>query len=220
LRVLLALAVVAGAAAGAWYVVLPEYRPTLRAGERYGIDVSHHQGVIDWPAVARDHISFAYIKGTEGGDHVDRLFADNWRGARAAGLRIGAYHFFTLCSPGETQAANFLGTVPDDTNVLPPAVDLELAGNCGDRPSRDAMIQELDRFLQRVEAATGQQAVLYVGADFDGHYRLSSESGRPLWHRRWYRRPSFDSWLIWQLTGIAHVRGIDGDVDLNIGRFG
>ncbi|HEX2068810.1 MAG TPA: GH25 family lysozyme, partial [Actinomycetota bacterium] len=49
-----------------WFIWLPEYRPTLKAGERYGIDVSHHQGRIDWPRVAADDISFAYIKASEG----------------------------------------------------------------------------------------------------------------------------------------------------------
>jgi lysozyme len=76
------------------------YRPALLPGERYGIDVSHHQGVIDWERVANDGISFAYMKATEGNEFVDERFADNWRGAANAGLDRGAYHYFPLCSPG------------------------------------------------------------------------------------------------------------------------
>ena len=52
---------------------------------------------------------------------------------RAAGLKVGAYHFFTLCRPGAEQAAYFLATVPVDTDLLPPSVDLEYEGNCSVR---------------------------------------------------------------------------------------
>ena len=48
-----------------------------------GIDVSHHQGAIDWTAVAADDVAFAYLKASEGGDHRDRRFAANWRAAFA-----------------------------------------------------------------------------------------------------------------------------------------
>lgn len=63
----------------AWYVVLPGHRPSLRDGERLGIDVSRHQDDIDWPSVAEDGIEFAVIKATEGGDWVDPRFEENWR---------------------------------------------------------------------------------------------------------------------------------------------
>ena len=91
-----------------WFVWVPNWRPALQDGERYGIDVSAHQDAIDWQRVAEDNIRFAYIKATEGGDFVDKRFDENWRGAGAAGLDRGAYHFFTLCTPGEAQARNFL----------------------------------------------------------------------------------------------------------------
>jgi len=54
-----ALGVVAALAAFIWWVALPQYRPGLRAGERYGVDVSSHQGEIDWQRVADDDIDFA-----------------------------------------------------------------------------------------------------------------------------------------------------------------
>lgn len=78
------------------FVWFPDHRPALRVGERYGVDVSNHQGVIEWERVSADGISFAYIKATEGGDHVDAQFYANWRAAATAGLDRGAYHFFTF----------------------------------------------------------------------------------------------------------------------------
>src|SRR5205085_2105212 len=140
-------AVVALVAALVWFVGLPRYRPGLHDGERYGIDVSAHQGRISWSDVARDGISFAYVKATEGADFVDRSFAGNWTGARRVAVERGAYHFFTLCAPGGAQAQNFLRIVPDDADALAPAVDLELKGNCSRRPDAAAVRREVSDFL-------------------------------------------------------------------------
>jgi lysozyme len=201
-----------------WYVWLPGYRPGLEAGERYGVDVSSHQGEIDWDGVAGDGIEFAYIKATEGGDFVDEWFQRNWDGAAEAGLDRGAYHFFTLCRPGAEQAENFLRTLPSDSDALPPAVDLELGGNCSDRPDRAWIERELVAFLAQVETGTGQTVVLYVGDDFESRYHVRDELDRPIWHRRVLIRPDVEGWWIWQVHGYASVAGIDGGADLNIMR--
>jgi lysozyme len=200
---------------------LSVYRPGLAPGETYGIDVSHHQGDIDWPRVARDDIDFAYIKATEGGDFVDDRFASNWRAAGEAGLRRGAYHFFTLCTPGAVQAANFVETVSDDARALAPAVDLELKGNCARRPTRQSVHHELQVFLDAVESATGQRAILYLGQAWDGfetRYQVIDAFDRPLWQRSIALRPR-GGWQVWQLTGVARVDGVRGPVDLNVGRL-
>lgn len=205
-------------AALAWFVAVPNWRPPLRDGESYGIDVASHQGDIDWSAVADDDISFAYIKATEGGDFTDRQFARNWRRAEAVGLDRGAYHFFTLCTSGIAQARHFLATVPADDDALAPAVDLELAGNCSARPTQLEVQRELNDFLDLVEAAWGRPTVLYVGDDWDRAYPTRREGDRPLWHRRILLRPDVDGWTIWQIHGLANLDGIDGPVDLNIAR--
>jgi len=117
-----------------WFFWVPNWRPHLHEGERFGVDVSAHQGVVNWREVAGDNIGFAYIKASEGGDFEDSRFASNWRGAAEAGLARGAYHFFTLCTGGVAQGHHFLSVAPPDHDALPPAVDLELAGNCKNRP--------------------------------------------------------------------------------------
>lgn len=212
------IAILAGLGAWGWFGWLPNYRPALEEGERYGVDVSNHQGEIDWERVAADEMEFAYIKATEGGDFVDDWFARNWEGAGDAGLDLGAYHFFTLCRPGAEQAANFLDVVPRDPGALPPVVDLELAGNCSDRPDREWVERELGAFLDAVESATGQTVVLYVGDDFEGEYHLRDELNRPIWHRRVLLRPDADGWWIWQVHGHASIDGINGGADLNVMR--
>ena len=205
------------AAAAWWFWWVPGWRPPLRDGERYGIDVSAHQGPIDWERVAGDGIDFAYVKATEGGDFVDGRFAENWDGTGTAGLDRGAYHFFTLCTPGDVQARHFLAVAPPAPDALPPAVDLELAGNCASRPPQRAVEAELTRFLLLVENAWGAETVLYVGNDFEERYPGREEMDRPLWLRRFLLRPSED-WWIWQLHGSARVDGVDGGVDLDVMR--
>ena len=219
LVLLAALGIVGLVAVTIWFVVVPRWRPPLGDGETYGIDVSAHQGRIDWAAVASDRISFAYIKATEGGDFVDRRYSANWAGAGEAGLRRGAYHFFTLCRPGEEQARNFLETAPPIRGALPPAVDLELAGNCRARPSPLAITLELNRFLAAVERAWGTEVVLYVGNDYEARYPIRETTSRPVWYRRFLLRPPLGNWAIWQLHGYSQVTGIAGGADLNVGRL-
>jgi lysozyme len=207
-----------GLAAAFWFLFVPNWRPPLGDGERYGVDVSAHQGEIDWAAVAADNIQFAYIKATEGGDFTDEHFTENWTGAADAGLDRGAYHFFTLCRPGSEQAQHFLSVAAPEPDALAPAVDLELAGNCSQRPPQGDIDAEVRAFLDVVERAWGRPAVMYIGDDWESRYPSRDELGRPLWHFRFLRRPNVENWILWQIHGFAHVNGISDGVDLNIMR--
>src|SRR5919106_2541264 len=89
-----------------WFVWVPNWRPPLEQGERYGIDVSAHQDIIDWRRVAADGITFAYIKATEGGDFTDDRFEENWRGAQDTGLDRAP----TITSPCARPARTKLAT--------------------------------------------------------------------------------------------------------------
>ena len=100
-----------------------------------GVDVSHHNGGVDWPRIRAAGYAFAYLKASEGATWRDSTFRRNRAEAERAGLVTGAYHFFTLCRPGLDQARNFADAIgPPAAVSLPPAVDLELGGNCGERP--------------------------------------------------------------------------------------
>jgi len=90
-----------------------------------GIDVSRYTGDVDWQAVKRSGISFAYVKTTEGGDHTDPMFQQHWQQAAAAGVHRGAYHFMYWCRPADEQALFFMVNVPNDPDALPPVLDLE-----------------------------------------------------------------------------------------------
>ena len=213
---LLLLAVLAAAVALAAWWWFREYRPEHDRYPVRGIDVSHHQGVIDWAKVAGDDVAFAYLKATEGGDFRDRAFARNWREARDDGIAVGAYHFFTFCRPGTDQAANFLAVVPVEADALPPAVDLEFGGNCGRTLDGATMRRELDAFLAPVERAYGKLALLYVTPEFLDAYSKQLPA-RALWRRSILRKPDgAASWHVWQYHNRGRVDGIAGPVDLNV----
>ena len=212
-----ACACVVALAIGAWcYRGWRTYRPPVERYPLRGIDVSHHQRAIDWSRVAADDVAFVYVKATEGGDYRDDAFARNWRDARAAGLAVGAYHFFTFCRSGAEQADNFLATVPVEADALPPAVDVEFGGNCGRVPAPDALRREIEAFLAKVEPAYGKRAVLYVTADTLDAYAAALPP-RALWRRSLLREPDpLWQWRVWQYHNRGRVAGIDGPVDLNV----
>lgn len=201
----------------AWFVIVPEHRPALRDDESYGIDVSNHQGLIDWSKVAADHVRFAYVKATEGKTFVDPYFARNWAGAQAVGVRIGAYHFFSLCSSGQDQADAFLRAAPAGREALPPALDLEILGGCADRPSPAAVQIELDAFVERVERAWGERLLIYARSSWTQAYALPIGGDRPQWRTSFFVRPD-NAWAVWQVHYFAEVDGITGRVDLDVVR--
>jgi lysozyme len=205
------------------FIGAPRWTPPRAAYPVQGIDVSAHQGVIDWPRLRGQGVDFAYIKASEGGDFRDKRFARNWGSAGRAGIRRGAYHFFTLCRPGADQAANFLAAVPPDPTALPPAVDLEFLGNCttADRMTPADLRRELSSFLDLIEKRTGQPTLLYLTAEFDEAYRVSASFDRPLWLRRIIREPRFGArrWTLWQASNFRRLDGIEGRVDWNVARL-
>jgi lysozyme len=199
-----------------WFQVVPRYRPDLQPGERYGIDVSNHQGTINWAEVATDDVSLVYMKATEGQDFVDKRFAQNWAGAGEAGIARGAYHFFSLCSPGAAQAANFLRTVPADPQALPPAVDLEYS-TCADRPDNADFQRELKTFIDTVESKVGKPVVLYALPSFTKTYPVAEEyADRDRWVRRLFQRPKQDGWSVWQVSDRGRVKGIGKPTDIDV----
>jgi lysozyme len=184
-----------------------------------GIDVSHHQGDIDWSKIPKDKVKFAYIKSTEGGDFKDKKFQYNLEEALDNGFRAGAYHFFTLCRDGKTQARNFISSVPNNPKLMPPVIDLEFVGNCPVRPTKEDMLKELENFTKLIENHYGKEPILYITYEFYGEYlKDSGFSSYKFWVRDIFKKPNlatFPEWYIWQYADNGTLPGIDGRVDLN-----
>ncbi|WP_434729983.1 glycoside hydrolase family 25 protein [Rhizobium binae] len=196
--------------------------PSLSRYPIQGIDVSHHQGDIDWETVAAQrNVRFAIMKATEGGDHKDSRFAENWQRAGDAGMVRGAYHFFTFCRPGRDQAQNVLATVPKTPGTLPIAVDLEFVGNCDKVPTVEEMTTEVNAFFTELKSTFPEKPIFYVTQEFFDQYLKGNETRFPehyLWLRSVFKEPTQEGcgrWSIWQFADNGTVNGIQGAVDLN-----
>ena len=193
---------------------LPRSSPAPKYGVR-GIDVSHHNGDIDWAQVAQSGISFVYVKASEGGDLSDPRFPANVKGAREAGLKVGAYHFFTFCRPGEDQANLFLSLLRPEPGDLPPAVDVEFVGNCRNPPEPSLVRLELEKWLTLVERAHGRRPIIYSTPDAASAFL--AQLPHPIWMRVMSREPEGD-WTFWQHDAAGTVPGVSGAVDLDVFR--
>lgn len=184
-----------------------------------GIDVSHHQGQIDWRKVHQSGIKFAFIKTTEGLTLKDSMFHTNWSGARAQKLLCGAYHFFRPQFDPESQAQHFLDVLDFDHGELPPTLDVEVNAEV----SPDDLIARAQRWLEVVETELGCQAILYTGSSF---WRTTLKNSNvfaehPLWIAHYTSAPNpivpsaWPRWTFWQYSQTGKVEGIAGNVDLN-----
>lgn len=184
-----------------------------------GIDISHHQGHIRWEELRNENISFVIIKATEGGDYKDPRFATNWTMSKLDGYKTGAYHFYRVCKDGKEQAKNFIETVPNEPDNLPPTVDLEFGGNCKTDKTKEQIIKEVNEFLAILENHYKRRPIIYATHEFYDHYLANQFREYPIWIRDILRRPTLSDkreWSIWQFANRAHLKGIDTYVDLNV----
>jgi lysozyme len=183
-----------------------------------GIDVSHHQGQIDWPAVRQSGICFAFIKSTEALTFTDPMFVSNWEAAKNAGIIRGAYHFFRPQAHPEMQASHFLAQLKNDPGELPPVLDVEVLDGLAPR-------QLLARAKACADAITRTltRPILYTGASFwrDTLEDSAAFAAHPLWiaHHTSALSPTvpnaWSTWTFWQHSQHGCVPGINGHVDLN-----
>ena len=188
----------------------------------HGIDVSRYQKRIDWASVASAGKRFAYIKATEGGDHVDERFLENWVGAQRAGLARGAYHFMYWCRPADQQAAWFRQVVPQDPSALPPVLDLEWhpdSKKCPTRVSKEKALDMARTLLTAMEQHTGKRPIIYTDLNFHRDVLVGELRDYPHWIRSTAAEPREKygdrTWTMWQFTTTGRVPGIVGDVDRN-----
>ncbi|CAM3742524.1 glycoside hydrolase family 25 protein [Mucilaginibacter galii] len=196
----------------------------IRIPTRYhihGIDVSYAQGKINWPkvkAMKEDHIhiTFAFIKATEGLLTVDPYFKRNWREAPKVGIRCGAYHFFRPKKNGLWQARFFLQNVKIESGDLPAVVDIERL----DGVAPAAMRNQLHNFLNHVQTKTHVKPIIYTGLSFYKDYLEGYYDDYPLWiahyNREELKAGANTNWWFWQHSETGKVNGINHAVDFNV----
>lgn len=186
------------------------------ASNRKGIDVSHYQGKIDWRQVARSgNVTYVYIKATEGASLVDNTYRTNLAGARAAGLKVGIYHFYSPTAAIDQQLRNLTQNVDLRQMDLIPIIDVEHRG----KASHADFCSRLRRFLQQVERHYGVQPIIYTGQNFYNKHL----SGTFANYR--YMIAKYDTeipylvddapFLMWQYSATGRLAGIRGNVDFS-----
>jgi lysozyme len=188
----------------------------------HGVDVSRWQGNINWMKLRTQGANFAYIKATDGGDHLDPMFKRNWHAAGEAGMRRGAYHFFYWCRTAGEQADWFIRNVPKVDNALPPVIDVEWNGEsrCRKRPSRERVLEKMQVFMDKLEQHYGQRPVIYTAPDFYEDNLQGAFPNHHFWLRAVAQHPRKvypgRKWVFWQYSGSGLSKGVEGRIDLNV----
>lgn len=181
-----------------------------------GIDISAHNGAVNFHAVRASGMEFVLVKATEGNGFKDSRFVDNVREARRAGLKVGAYHFFRFDAPGVTQAINFMHSVRGRKLDLPAVVDFEEWTNPSSVPD-DTVAARLDAMLRHLRY-NGYNVLIYTNKDGYERFVKGRFGDYPLWLCSFSRIDESEDWLLWQYSHRGEVPGVDGNVDLNVFR--
>ena len=193
-----------------------------------GIDVSYHQGAIDWGRVAGAGKRFAFVRATAGTLTADTMYGANRSGARTAGLTIGTYHYAnpdTAPNDAANEASWFLRNATIASGDLRPVLDLEVSNGLGST----ALIAWAQTWLEQVTQATGVRPIIYTNAGFwSGSMSNTDWFARNgyavLWIAHWTSasQPNVpagawagNGWTFWQYSSTGTVPGVTGAVDLD-----
>lgn len=177
-----------------------------------GIDVSHHQGRIDWRAVEGDGVGFVFVKATEGATFVDPAFRRNWAALGQTRMLRGAYHRFRPGRDALAQAGHFLAVAPVGEGALPPVLDVEATDGVSDA----RLVRGVRAWLAEVERRTGVRPVVYTKPGFRRAHLGSALDDYPLWIAEYgVESPSHPRWTFWQHSERGRVAGIARAVDLD-----
>ena len=190
--------------------------PPRNEGAKYdGIDISSHQGYIDWAKVSSDKdIRFVYIKATEGATYRSPHYAHNITQARRYGLLVGSYHYLTSTSSIDKQFDNFSKYALKPVQDLIPMLDIEVRGNW----SRSQLIDSVDKFCQLAEDFYGVQPMIYSTMGFYNKNLTPHFNKHHLYIGRYSNEEPQINWegeyTIWQYSENGIIPGIDAYVDL------
>lgn len=203
------------AALWAWnqFITSPPYIDPDKYPVR-GIDISSHNGTVNLEAAAAEGISFVFIKASEGESFIDPGFDFNYKKAVEAGLQTGAYHFFRFDVDGISQGINLLKAVKGKELDLGLVIDVEEAGN--PRGIHPDTIQERLASMTDFLTLKGHRVMFYTNREGYYNYIQQNFSGYPLWICSFYSTPINTAWTFWQYDHHGRVKGIKGDVDLNV----
>ena len=204
------------------------YRPENGPEALLGVDVSTHQGEIDWEKVAADGIDFAILRlgyrgyGESGIMKLDDRFEENYQGAVAAGLPVGVYFYSQAITveEGLEEAQLVLDTLDGRDLAFPIVFDQEEVFEADARTDdleSDMATDIAIAFCDKI-AEAGYRPMIYANTKwFMAQMDFSRLDQYDKWLAQYYRTPFFPyQFQMWQYTSTGSVDGIDGNVDLNL----
>lgn len=183
-----------------------------------GIDVSYHQGRIQWPKVEKAGIRFAFIRVSDGLTVRDTQFAQNWEGARRANIRRGVYQYFRPDENAVAQADLVIAAVERDAGELPPVIDVETTG--GRSPAQ--IERQVRAWIARIRARLRVEPIVYTSPAFwTDQVGGADLASHPLWLAHYTNEcprvpPPWTRWTFWQHSESGRVPGISEPVDLDV----
>jgi GH25 family lysozyme M1 (1,4-beta-N-acetylmuramidase) len=191
-----------------------------------GIDVSYYQGDIDWAQVKAAGVEFVFVRlgsrnSQDGTLTEDRNAKENLAGAKAAGLKIGAYFFSQAVNPEEAKeeaalAVEVLGNTKLD---LPLAYDWEIykADGRTKTVTQEILLSCIKTFCTAVESA-GYKSMVYFNLELSKTLLDPEQIAQyPFWFAQYADFPELPyNMAFWQYSDSGTVPGIEGEVDLNL----
>jgi lysozyme len=182
-----------------------------------GIDISHHNGIINWERIDTTEVKFVIIKSTEGDSskHTDSLFKTNWNKCLEKKLIVGAYHIFGIKSSGMKQFNNYISVVPKLNNSMPPLIDVNILSRAKDISK---LIKELKILENELHIYYGKKPIIYCQEYYYHRDIANNFKNNKVWLKNYGKKlPSVLETKrgIWQYSETGQCYGITGNVDMD-----
>lgn len=184
-----------------------------------GIDVSEHNGTINWNDVVDDGNEFVIIRLGWGNRHLDERFYDNFNGALQAGLKIGIYYYSEATSASEAAAeAEFAAYIMQDAGITPDMLEMGVWFDEENDSWKSERLTDSDEitdicttFISTMEVA-GYHCGLYANYDYlTNVIDMSRLAGVPVWCAQYNSQCDYEGAAIWQCTDSYFINGAQFD---------
>jgi len=180
-----------------------------------GIDVSYHNGIVDWQSVVDAGCGFVIIRLGYGNRHLDEKFVDNVNGALVAGLEIGVYYYsYALDVEATKNEAQFVQEILQEYGVNPKSgiwFDMEDADGYKERngmPDSQTITDMCAIFICALNQTGYQNVGIYASYSWlTGVIDTSQLCGIPIWNAQWGNSNDISSAKIWQFTDNLNIGG-------------
>ena len=201
---------------------------SLNTGTVMGIDISKHNGNIDWNAVKNSGVQYVILRcgyrGSASGVLVeDQKFKSNIQGATAAGLKVGIYFFSQAVNEVEAveEASMTLSLIKNYRITYPVYIDVESANGRADGISKAARTSVINAFCQTIRNS-GYTPGLYANKNWlTEKINTGALGGCKIWLAQYVAAPTYAGrYEMWQYSSRGSIAGIKGNVDLNVSYMG